>query len=359
MNRIVKWTAATLAGGFVVAGACLAQESKDKKKMSDAELVAALGKHLDEQVKADDFSGVVLFAKDGKPLFRKAYGMADASLRVPNNPETKFNIGSIGKVITRVAIEQLVLEGKLSLEDTLAKHLSDYPNKEVAAKVTIGQLLEFRSGLGDIFTPEFQAAAKDRFRSPKDWFEVFAHHPLKFEPGTKEGYSNAGYVVLGAVIEAVSGQSYDDYVGEHIFKPAGMTSTGAFDLDDVVPNRAVGYTRRSPRGPASDGGRRSNLFLTAFKGTSAGGSFSTVDDLLRLDTALRSGILYKDGRKQPGMGVAGGTVGCNAILEQIPGGYTLIALSNYDPPSAGKIGEAVRGWMGLSDGPEGKVVRRP
>ncbi|HEV2847224.1 MAG TPA: serine hydrolase, partial [Thermoanaerobaculia bacterium] len=146
---------------------------------------------------------------------------------------------------------------------------------------------------------------------------------------------------------------------EHIFKPAGMTNTGAFDLDDSVPNRAVGYTRRSPRGPASDGGRRSNLFQTAFKGSPAGGSFSTVDDLLRLDTALRSGILYKDGRKQAGMGVAGGTAGCNAILEQIPGGYTLIVLSNYDPPSASKIGETVRGWMGMSDGPEGKVVRRP
>lgn len=360
MNRIAKWTAAALAGGLVVAGAGLAQESQDKKKMSEGELVAALDKHLEEKVKADEFSGVVLLAKDGKPLFRKAYGMADASLRVPNNPETKFNIGSIGKILTRTAVEQLAEQGKLSLDDTLAKHLPDYPNQDVAAKVTIRQLLEFKSGLGDIFTPEFKEAAKDRFLSPKDWFAVFAHYPLQFEPGTKESYSNAGYVVLGAVVEAVSGQGYDDYLRDHLFKPAGMTNTGAFELDDVVPNRAVGYTRRHPRGAASDGGRRGNLFLTSFKGSPAGGSFSTVDDLLRLDTALRGGIFYKDGRKIVGIGVAGGTAGCNAILEQIPGGYTLIALSNYDPPSAGKIGEAVRGWMGMSDGgPEGKAVRRP
>ena len=233
------------------------------------------------------------------------------------------------------------------------------PDTVLTPRDCFGQLLEFRSGMGDIFTPEFKDAAKDRFRSPEDWFAVFAHHPLKFEPGTSEAYSNAGYVVLGAVIEAVSGKSYDDYLQEHIFKPAGMTNTGAFDFDDPVPNRAVGYTRRSPRGPASGGGRRSNFFLTAFKGSPAGGSFSTVDDLLRLDTALRGGILHKDGRKQAGMGVAGGTAGCNAILEQIPGGYTLIALSNYDPPSATRLGETVRGWMGMSDGEEGKAIRRP
>jgi CubicO group peptidase (beta-lactamase class C family) len=359
MNRIMKWTAATFAGGLLVAGVCLAQESKDKKKMSEAEVVAALGKHLDEQVKADELSGVVLFARDGKPLFRKAYGMADLGLRVPNNPETKFNIGSINKLFTRIAIEQLAERGKLSLDDTLAKHLPDYPNQEVAAKVTLRQLLEFKSGLGDIFTPEFRDAAKDRFRSPRDWFAVFAHQPLQFEPGTSQKYSNAGYVVLGAVVEALSGQTYDEYVQEHIFKPAGMTETGAWDLDDPIPNRAVGYTRKNPRGLASNGGRRANSFLTAFKGSPAGGGYSTVDDLLRLDAALRRGIFYKDGRKIAGIGVAGGTLGCNALLEQIDEHHTLIVLSNYDPPSASKLGETVRGWMGISDGPEGKVVRRP
>ncbi|HEX6904058.1 MAG TPA: serine hydrolase domain-containing protein [Thermoanaerobaculia bacterium] len=358
MNPIMKWTAATLAGGLLVAGVCLAQEAKDKKRLSDDELVAALGKHMDELVKADKFSGVVLLARDGKPLFRQAYGMADRGLGVANNPETKFNIGSIGKLFTRVAIEQLAEQGKLALDDTLAKHLPDYPNPEVAAKITIRQLLEFKSGLGDIFTPEFRDAAKDRFRSPRDWFAVFAHHPLQFEPGTSQKYSNAGYVVLGAIVEAVSGKSYDDYVREHIFQPAGMTGTGAFDLDDPVANRAVGYTRRNPRGPASDGGRRSNLFLTAFKGSPAGGGYSTVDDMLRLDAALRSGLFYKDGRKIVGIGAAGGTAGCNALLEQIDEHHTLIVLANYDPPVAEKLGETVRGWMGISEDGEGVVVRR-
>lgn len=358
MNQIVKWTAAALAGGLVVAGACLAQESKDKKRMSEAEVIAALGKHMNELAKADEFSGVVLFARDGKPLFRKAYGMADRSLGVPNNPETKFNIGSINKLFTRLAIEQLEEQGKLSLDDTIARHLPDYPNKEVAAKVTIRQLLQFRSGLGDMFTPEFREAAKNRFRSPRDWFPLFAHQPLLFEPGTSQKYSNAGYVVLGAIVEAVSGKSYDDYLREHIFQPAGMTNTGAFELDDPVPNRAVGYTQQNPRGAASDGGRRSNLFMTAFKGSPAGGSFSTVDDLLRLDTALRTGVLFKDGRKIAGIGAAGGTAGCNALLEQIDPHLTLIVLANYDPPVAETLGETVRGWLGMADGQEGAVVRK-
>jgi CubicO group peptidase (beta-lactamase class C family) len=323
--------------------------------MQDAEVAAALSRYLDEQTKADEFSGVVLLAKNGKPLLRKAYGMADLGLRVPNNPETKFNVGSIYKVFTRTAIMQLVEQGKLSLDDTIAQRLPDYPNKEVAAKVTIGQLRDFRSGLGDIFTPEFEAAAKDRFRSPRDLFAVFAGKPLLFEPGTQEQYSNAGYIVLGAIVEAVSGQGYDDYVREHIFQPAGMTDTANYELDVPVPNRAVGYTRESPRGPAPGGGRRNNLFLTLFKGSPAGGGYSTADDLLRFDTALRGGILFKDGHKTAGLGIAGGTGGCNALLEQMAEGYTLVVLSNYDPPVAEQLGRRVRGWLGMPDEEHGRI----
>jgi CubicO group peptidase (beta-lactamase class C family) len=353
MSAISKWTAAVIAGGLMTA-ACLAQEAKaPAPKKTEKEVVAALEKEMAAQVAADEFSGVVLLAKDGKPVFRKAYGMADLGLKVPNNPETKFNLGSINKVFTRLSIEQLALDGKLSLDDTVAKWIPDYPDKDVAAKVTIRQLLEMRSGLGDIFTPEYREAAKDLFLKPRDLFPVFAGKPLHFEPGTGQRYSNAGYVVLGAIVEAVSGQDYYEYVREHIFRPAGMTNTDSWELDVPVANRAVGYTRNGPRGGAPDGGRRNNLFNTAFKGSPAGGGYSTADDLLKLDTALRSGLLFKDGRKLKGMGAAGGSPGCNALLEQIDDHYTLIVLSNYDPPSAERLGEMVRGWFGIEgeDGP--------
>jgi D-alanyl-D-alanine carboxypeptidase len=351
MNTTKRWTVAAMTGGVLIATGCLAQGPKEKAKqgMSATVVVAALGQELQTETAADQFSGVVVLAKDGKPIFRQAYGMADLGLKVPNNPETKFNLGSINKMFTRIAIEQLELAGKLSLTDTIAKWIPDYPDKDVATKVTLRQLIDMRSGLGDFFGPEFDQAAKDRFLKARDHFPLFAGKPLKFEPGTDRRYSNAGYIVLGAVVEAASGQDYHNYVREHIYKPAGMIDTDSWELDVPVPNRAVGYTLNGPRGPAPGGGRRNNLFLTSFKGSPAGGGYSTADDLLRFDAALRTGLLFKDGRKLAGIGVAGGTGGCNALLEQMAGGYTLIVLSNYDPPSAEQIGRKVRGWLGLGE----------
>lgn len=358
MNGIARWVAAGIVGGsWMLAGVALAQEAKAPAaatkertaKMSEAEVVAALGKEMAAKAAADEFSGVVLLAKDGKPIFRQAYGFADLGLKVPNNPETKFNLGSINKMFTRIAIEQLALAGKLSLDDTIGKWLPDYPNRDAAAKVTIRQMRDMRSGLGDIFTEEFEKGAKDRLLKPRDLFVLFADKPLLFEPGTQQKYSNAGYVVLGAIVEAASGQDYYDYIREHIYKPAGMTSTDSWELDQPVPNRAVGYTKEGPQGPVPGGGRRNNLFTTFFKGSPAGGGYSTVDDMLRFDTALRSGSLFSDGRKIAGIGAAGGTPGCNALLEQMEQGYTLIVLSNYDPPAAIEVGKSVRGWFGFED----------
>jgi D-alanyl-D-alanine carboxypeptidase len=354
MNRLTGWTAAALTGGLLIGTVASAQETKapaakGTTAMSAVEVAAALGKELQAEAAADTFSGVVLLAKDGKAIFRQAYGMADLGLKVPNNPETKFNLGSINKMFTRTAVEQLALDGKLAFEDTIAKWLPDYPDKDVAAKVTVRQLLDMRSGLGDFFGPAFHDAAKDRFLTPRDYFPLFTGKPLLFAPGSEQRYSNAGYLVLGAIVEAASGQSYYDYVREHIYKPAGMADTDSWELDVPVPNRAAGYTLDGPRGPAPGGGRRNNLFLTSFKGSSAGGGYSTVDDMLRFDTALRSGLLFKNGRKIAGVGAAGGTPGCNALLEQMDGGYTLIVLANYDPPVAENLGRKVRGWLGMAD----------
>jgi CubicO group peptidase (beta-lactamase class C family) len=316
-------------------------------KMNEAEFTATLEKHLGELVKADEFPGTVLVAKNGKPFFQKAYGLASKEYNVANRPDTKFNLGSINKIFTQVAIGQLVEQGKLAYDDTMSKYLDDYPNREAAAKVTIRQLLSMTSGVGDFFGDKFDATPKDRIRTLKDFVPLFANEPLQFEPGTKQQYSNGGYVLLGAIIEKVSGQSYYDYVREHIFKPAGMENTAYYEADVPVQNLASGYTR----GDKTNGARRNNIYTRPARGSSAGGGYSTAEDLLKFANALQSGRLHKaDFGKGQGsngdLGIAGGAPGINALLESDPAsGYTVIVMSNYDPPSATSLGKQIRQWL--------------
>ena len=316
-------------------------------KMNEAEFTTTLEKYLGELVKADEFSGTVLVAKNGKPLFQKAYGLASKEYNVANRPDTKFNLGSINKIFTQVAIGQLVEQGKLSYDDLMAKYLDDYPNRDAAAKVTIRQLLSMSSGIGDFFGDKFDATAKDRFRNLKDFVPMFANEPLLFEPGTKQQYSNGGYVLLGAIIEKVSGQSYYDYVREHIFKPAGMESTDYYEADVPVQNLASGYTREG----SAKGARRNNIYTRPARGSSAGGGYSTAEDLLRFANALQSGKLHKASfsKAQGGdgdLGIAGGAPGINALLEaDASTGYTIIVMSNYDPPTATSLGKQISQWV--------------
>src|SRR5258708_33658040 len=211
------------------------------------ERVAQLNAAVDKAVAEDRFSGVVMLANDGKPLLAGAWGMADPAKGIANRPDTKFNLGSINKFFTKIAIGQLAAAGKLSLDDTIRKHLPDYPSP-VAGKITIAQLIEHRSGLGDIFGPKFMASHAS-LRKLSDYLPLFAVAPLEFEPGTSQRYSNAGFVVLGLIIERVSGQTYYDYVRDHITKPAGMNDTASYAVDENVPNRAIGQTKRGPEGP--------------------------------------------------------------------------------------------------------------
>jgi CubicO group peptidase (beta-lactamase class C family) len=238
------------------------------RKGSDEELVKAVSQYLSDLSKADAFSGVVLIAKKGKPLFERAYGYADRDRKTPNTVDTRLNLGSINKRFTKTAIHMLAAQGKLSLSDPIAKFLPDYPNKTAAQKVTIQQLLEMRSGIGDFFNERYERTPKERIRSIADYMPLFADKPLEFEPGTSRRYSNGGYIVLGAIIEKVSGRDYYTFVKENIFTPAGMLSTDAFEKDKEVPRRALGYTRD---GGGTDGGWRSNYATLPAKGSSAGG----------------------------------------------------------------------------------------
>ncbi|MBV9958676.1 MAG: beta-lactamase family protein, partial [Acidobacteria bacterium] len=239
-------------------------------------------------------------------------------------------------------------QGKLAYDDPMAKYLDDYPNREAAAKVTLRHLLSMTSGIGDFFGDKFDATPKDRLRTLKDFVPLFSGEPLQFEPGTKQQYSNGGYVLLGAIIEKVSGQSYYDYVREHIFKPAGMENTDCFEADVPVQNLASGYTRRGKAGDA----RRNNIYTRPARGSSAGGGYSTAEDLLRFAVAIQSGKLRKanfgkSGQDASGdLGIAGGAPGINALLEaDTSNGYTVIVMSNYDPPTATSVGKQIRQWL--------------
>jgi D-alanyl-D-alanine carboxypeptidase len=311
-----------------------------RRKANDAELVGAIQSLLDSLSKADEFSGVVLVAKRGKELFKKAYGFAERDRKVPNRTDTKFNLGSINKRFTKTAIHQLAAKGKLGLNDPIQKFLPDYPNKEAAEKVTIQQLLSMQSGIGDFFGDRYMATPKETIRSIDDYLPLFADKQLEFEPGTRNRYSNGGYIVLGAIIEKASGVDYYSFVRENIFKPAGMSNTDAYEKDKEIPNRATGYTREGEKQSW-----RTNYSSLPARGSSAGGGFSTVSDLLRFVNALEKGIIPAPDTEQ-GLGIAGGAPGMNAALDWEPrSGYVIAVLSNLDPPAAERVARTIRAWL--------------
>ena len=240
---------------------------------------------IEDLGKAREFAGAVLIAQDGAPVYMNAYGLASRSPRLPNQTDTRFNLGSMDKMFTAVAIMQLVERGTLSLDGLISDYLPDYPNQEVAGKVTIHQLLVHTSGLGDCFEGDFFTTPKDQLKTLEGYLPLFADDPLQFEPGAQFAYSNEGYIVLGLIIEKVTGQSYWDHVRENVFQPSGMSHAGAYELDTEVPNRAIGYTTQD--GEGNETGRMAdNTPLMPIKGTSAGGGYSTVEDLLNFSNAL-------------------------------------------------------------------------
>ncbi len=328
-----------------------------KPGMSDEEMVRAASAFLDELAARGEFSGAVLLAKGETPLLRKAYGMASRRYDVPNRPDTKFNLGSINKMFTGLAICQLVQQGKLSLDDTVGEHLPDYPNAEVAAKVTIRHLLTHTSGLGSYWNERYQREWK-WIRTVTDLLSTFADEPLAFRPGTRFGYSNAGPVVLGLIIEKITGESYYDYVRENIYEPAGMTDTDCYAIDIPVANLAMGYTRLDPKTRRPGETWRENTLLHSIKGGPAGGGYSTLDDLHRFALAVQSHKLldpehtrlYLEGKVEfePGLyysclidddragghrrhGHNGGGPGISAEFAFYPDmGFTVAVLSNVD-----------------------------
>jgi CubicO group peptidase (beta-lactamase class C family) len=325
-------------------------------RLSEAELLNALRADLDRRAAADRFSGTVLVARNGTPIFTGAYGQADRERKVPNRLDTRMKNGSMNKMFTAVATLTLVQAGKLALDDPLGRHLPDYPNRDVASKVTIHHLLTHTGGTGDIFGPQF-AARRAELKSHQDYIALYGTRGPLFEPGSQYAYSNYGFALLGAVIEKVSGRNYYDYVRDHVYAPANMTSTGSEPEDQVLPNTAVGYMRRARAWERNAG-------TLPARGMAAGGGYTTVEDLLRFATALTSHrLLTADttrllttAKGVPGgggyaygfvdtrvngvraIGHSGGAPGQSGDLLILPGsGYVIAVLANIDPPAAPRI----------------------
>jgi CubicO group peptidase (beta-lactamase class C family) len=316
--------------------------------LGDEEAVRAMRDVAARAAQADSFSGAVLLARDGKPLLRQAWNRADRRAGIPNRPETRFNLGSINKIFTKVAIAQLAQQGKLALDDPLTRWLPDWPGAS-AAKITIAMLAGHRAGIGDIFGPRYDAADHSKLRHNRDFVPLFRDQPLWFEPGTSQRYSNGSYVLLGEIIAKASGQDYYDYMRDHVWGPAGMTATAYLAIDDTARDVAMGYAR----GEDGRGAPSENLSSRPARGSAAGGGYSTLDDMLRFDQALianhlcapgwtawvtggpppadaRAAAAPAGGAGKPGFGFAGGAPGISAEHTR-EGALTLIVLGNFDP----------------------------
>jgi D-alanyl-D-alanine carboxypeptidase len=255
---------------------------------SHAEIVRLARGALDQLVRSSDFSGCLTVSDGAATIFDECRGLADRAFAVPVDHQTKFHIGSMDKMFTAVAVAQLVEAGKLSWESTLAQLVPDYPDHEAAGKITVWQLLHHTAGLGDFFVPEF-FQNREKFVDPGDYLDLIARQPKAGEPGKDWNYSNAGYVLLGRIVEKASGETYFDYIQRHVFAPAGMTASGFDSLEDITPKLATGYF---VDGPFSTDWK-ANWMTLPFKGSPAGGGYSTNADLLHFAAALRAGTLVK------------------------------------------------------------------
>ncbi len=327
------------------------------ERMTENQTIAATRSRIDQLAEQGKFSGSVLVAKNDKSIFEKSVGFANIERKIPNNLDTKFNLGSMNKMFTAVAITQPAKQKKLNFKDPIGQYLPDYPNPEIA-KVTIHQLLTHTGGTGDIFGPEYEKNI-EKLKEPKDYITLYGHRPLEFQPGSRFGYSNYGFVLLGAIIEKISGKNYYDYIRDHIYQPAAMTSSGSYWKTEEIPNMAIGYTRME----GSD--LKNNYTFLPMRGSPAGGGYSTVEDLVRFANALLSHKLlnadYTDlvttgkfdtkestryaygfeDHLENGVrwfGHSGGAPGINSTLRiYTRTGYIIAVMGNFDSPAADRV----------------------
>lgn len=260
-------------------------------------------KKIDQLVKQfhdyEQFNGSILVAENGKVIYKKGFGMANMEWNIPNQPDTKFRIASVTKQFTAALVLQLVEEGKIKLDGKITDYLTDY-RKDTGGRVSIHQLLNHTSGIPDYSArPNFSAEiSRVRYAVP-DFVKKFASDDLEFEPGSKYRYSNGGYSILGAIIEKVTGKTYETTLQERILKPLGMTNSGYVHNSSIHEKHASSYVK-TPAGFVNA------PYIDMSIPYAAGSMYSTVEDLFKWDQALYTGKILSAESKRlmltPGLG---------------------------------------------------------
>lgn len=355
-----------------------------------------LNRVFDDLYDRDLFSGVVSLSNGDSVLWQAAYGLADRGAKIANTLQTRFNIGSINKMWTALAVMQLVEQGKLQLTDTVDQHLgAEWLAPAVAKTITIRQLLDHTAGLGNYFSERFERSSRRDFRSVADFGVLVFDRKPAYVPGSQSSYSDIGFLLAGAIIEKVAQRDYFDHIRAQITGPLGMENSEAFDLEEVHPRLAIGYHRmplsglQGPLDPAAsldmsfydrftlarkreeyliEAGFfwRNNLFMHVVKGGPAGGYFSTAGDLRRLALGLRNqqvvssdswrlmttpsahcaklglGVMLDNGS----VGHSGNFPGISAQFSMFPDGHDMVVLANSTNAAGIATAELYRalGW---------------
>lgn len=319
---------------------------------AQSDVQARLDALMREALEKDVFSGHVAVFQNGQPVFDKSIGMADYERQLPNTAETRFAIGSITKLFTKILVLQLAAEGKIALHDKLGKYLDGF-RPELAEKVSIAHLLDHQSGLGQYYDlPDFAPEAHP-VASASDFLPWIRQEPLQFEPGARAEYSNSGYILLAAIVEKVTVKNYAEALKERIFDKIGMNATAFQYRVAEVPGKATGYLANMP------GPRRSNLDFPLLGGGD-GGIYTTSGDLQKLDRSLSSDnqllpdhwklrlfneplfprqyASWEEFEKEGKFALAGGGPGVSAVYSRnFPKNRLVFVLSNYDEGSAEMI----------------------
>jgi CubicO group peptidase (beta-lactamase class C family) len=280
--RIRFFLAAVCVIGLSSTGSLLGHAQSNP---SDTELTNRIRAYLAPFVETGNLTGAVLISRHGRVLFRRAYGLANYELRVPNSPLTRFHVASVSKAFTAAAILQLQEQGRLKLSDPVSHFISDFPRGD---EITIDNLLTHTSGVRDINDlPDYDTFARNPHSLP-ELVSKFAQLPLQFEPGMKYSYSNSNYNLLALILERVTGEGYAEYLLQHILGPAGMNESGHNgDAAQLVPLAAAGYL------PAGVKGYEKAAYVDWSTKTGNGSLYSTIDDLSRFDRALNTEAVLK------------------------------------------------------------------
>ena len=317
------------------------------------DLTPKFDEYLNALVKQQRFIGSVLVARDGKVIFSKGFGLANAELDAPNTPQTKFRLGSVTKQFTAAAILLLQERGKLSVQDPICKYVDNCPS--AWTEVTIHHLLSHTGGIPNFTSfPDYQPKMMMPVTT-QDMIARFKDKPLDFKPAEKWSYSNSGYFLLGYIIEKAAGESYESFLQKNIFEPLKLTSTGYDHFDTILKKRATGYS-------LARGKMVNSVYLDMTQPYAAGSLYSTVEDLFLWNEALYSGKLLSEKSREAmmtpvknyyayGLGVqtksgrkmishGGGINGFSTFIARFPDEkITVVVLRNadYGSPGPGQI----------------------